>query len=101
MNDIIAVGPEHFYATNDRYFSSTLHLLTVILSMPWCNIVYYSPEEVREAAGGIQSGNGINISPDKRLFSAHFIVNNHNLHNESCNLEVYLNILHSNKVNLS
>uniref|UniRef100_A0A3B5KMG0 Paraoxonase n=1 Tax=Xiphophorus couchianus TaxID=32473 RepID=A0A3B5KMG0_9TELE len=57
---------KHFYATNDRYFSSTLHLLTVILSMPWCNIVYYSPEEVREAAGGIQSGNGINISPDKR-----------------------------------
>ncbi|XP_054903721.1 serum paraoxonase/arylesterase 2-like [Poeciliopsis prolifica] len=66
VNDIVAVGPEHFYATNDRYFSSTLHVLTVILSMPWCNVVYYSPEEVREAAGGIQSGNGINISPDKR-----------------------------------
>ncbi|XP_021172101.2 serum paraoxonase/arylesterase 2 [Fundulus heteroclitus] len=67
VNDIVAVGKEHFYATNDHYFhNEALHLLTVILGLPWCNVVYYSPEEVREAAGGIQSGNGINISPDKR-----------------------------------
>lgn len=66
VNDIVAVGTEHFYATNDHYFNHALNLLTVVLGLPWCNIVYYSPEEVREAAGGIQSANGINISPDKR-----------------------------------
>uniref|UniRef100_A0A1A8NR56 Paraoxonase n=1 Tax=Nothobranchius pienaari TaxID=704102 RepID=A0A1A8NR56_9TELE len=68
VNDIVAVGPEHFYATNDHYFhSETPHFLTVILGLPLCDVVYYSPEEVRVAADGIQSGNGINISPDKRF----------------------------------
>ncbi|MED6262482.1 hypothetical protein ATANTOWER_020193 [Ataeniobius toweri] len=93
VNDIVAVGPEHFYATNDRYFHNAApQVLTVVLSLPWCNVVYYSPEEVREAAGGIQSANGINISPDKRLFSAHLTMNNACVHNGCFNLEVHLNI---------
>uniref|UniRef100_A0A1A7XMY5 Paraoxonase n=2 Tax=Iconisemion striatum TaxID=60296 RepID=A0A1A7XMY5_9TELE len=68
VNDIVAVGPEHFYATNDHYFhSDMLHFLTIFLGLSLCDVVYYSPEEVRVAADGIQSGNGINISPDKRF----------------------------------
>ncbi|XP_013864169.1 serum paraoxonase/arylesterase 2 [Austrofundulus limnaeus] len=67
VNDIVAVGTEHFYATIDNYFHNhALSFLTVLLGLPWCNVVYYSPEEVRVAADGIMSGNGINISPDKR-----------------------------------
>lgn len=67
VNDIVAVGAEHFYATIDNYFHShALSFLTVALGLPWCNVVYYSPEEVRVAADGIMSGNGINISPDKQ-----------------------------------
>ncbi|XP_037532962.1 serum paraoxonase/arylesterase 2 [Nematolebias whitei] len=67
VNDIVAVGAEHFYATNDHYFQNTaLHFLTLFLGLPWCDVVYYSPEEVRVAADGIMSANGINISPDKR-----------------------------------
>ncbi|XP_056237505.1 serum paraoxonase/arylesterase 2-like [Seriola aureovittata] len=67
VNDIVAVGVESFYATNDHYFINTaLNSLTAILGMPLCNVVYYSPEEVRVAADGIMSSNGINISPDKR-----------------------------------
>ncbi|XP_054869822.1 serum paraoxonase/arylesterase 2-like isoform X2 [Amphiprion ocellaris] len=67
VNDIVAVGKESFYATNHFSFpNQALHFLTIILAMPMCDVVYYSPSEVRVAAGGIMSGNGINISPDKR-----------------------------------
>lgn len=73
VNDIVAVGVESFYATNDHSFASeTLHFMTVILGLAWCDVVYYSPEEVRVAANGFMSSNGINISPDKRSFPIHF-----------------------------
>ncbi|XP_039974806.1 serum paraoxonase/arylesterase 2-like isoform X2 [Xiphias gladius] len=67
VNDIVAVGVESFYATNDHSSPShALHYLTIILGLPWCDVVYYSPGEVRMAANGFMSSNGINISPDKR-----------------------------------
>ncbi|KAM9309621.1 serum paraoxonase/arylesterase 2-like [Pholidichthys leucotaenia] len=67
VNDLVAVGAESFYATNDRYFhNEALTLLITVLSVPLCDVVYYSPEEVKVAASGIQSANGINISPDRR-----------------------------------
>ncbi|KAM9722966.1 serum paraoxonase/arylesterase 2-like [Menidia menidia] len=67
VNDIVAVGAEHFYATNDRYFQNfLLQFLVVILGVPLTDVVYYSPQEVRVAADGIQGANGINLSPDKR-----------------------------------
>ncbi|KAM6909679.1 uncharacterized protein FYW49_011694 [Xenentodon cancila] len=75
VNDIVAVGPEHFYATNDKYFHSyALNFLSVVVGLQWSNVVYHSPEEVREAAGGIQAPNGINISPDKRYIYVSDIV---------------------------
>uniref|UniRef100_A0A665VJW1 Paraoxonase n=1 Tax=Echeneis naucrates TaxID=173247 RepID=A0A665VJW1_ECHNA len=67
VNDIIAVGVENFYATNDHYFhNDALHFLTILLGLSWCDVVYYSPGDVRVAASAIMSSNGINISPDKR-----------------------------------
>ncbi|XP_035528653.1 serum paraoxonase/arylesterase 2-like isoform X1 [Morone saxatilis] len=67
VNDIVAVGVENFYATNYRSCSSdALNFLTVLMGLPWCDVVYYSPKEVRVAADGIMSANGINISPCKR-----------------------------------
>ncbi|KAM3873664.1 serum paraoxonase/arylesterase 2-like [Diretmus argenteus] len=67
VNDIVAVGVESFYATNDHSFpNEVLHLLLVLVGLPWCNVVYYSPEEVRVVANGFVSANGINMSPDKR-----------------------------------
>ncbi|XP_029308417.1 serum paraoxonase/arylesterase 2-like [Cottoperca gobio] len=67
VNDIVAVGVESFYATNDHYFlNHSLHLLCLILGLPWCEVVYYSPTAVRVAANGFMSANGINISPDRR-----------------------------------
>ncbi|KAJ8004745.1 hypothetical protein DPEC_G00139480 [Dallia pectoralis] len=67
VNDIVAVGVESFYATNDHYFGGgTLNTLEALLGQPWCNVVYYSPEEVKVVAEGFYQANGINISPDKR-----------------------------------
>ncbi len=70
MNDIVAVGTESFYATNDHYFTNgILKLVEQFLSLPWCDVVYYSPQTVQVVAGGFLSANGINISPDKRQVS--------------------------------
>ncbi|KAM6935781.1 serum paraoxonase/arylesterase 2-like [Lycodopsis pacificus] len=67
VNDIVAVGVESFYATNHQYFANyVLNFVSVMLGLPWCDVVYYSPKEVRVAADGFVSANGINISPDKR-----------------------------------
>lgn len=65
MNDIVALGPDSFYATNDHYFTELpLMLLEMFLGLSWSNVIYYSPKEVREVASGFYSANGINLSPD-------------------------------------
>lgn len=67
VNDIVAVGVESFYATNDHAFpNEVLNFITTLLGFHWCDVVYYSPKDVRVAASGFLSANGINISPDKR-----------------------------------
>ncbi|MCJ8728289.1 hypothetical protein PDJAM_G00002610 [Pangasius djambal] len=67
VNDIVAVGVENFYATNDHYFTNEhLKPLEALLSLSWCDVVYYSPEAVHVVAGGFFGANGINISPDKK-----------------------------------
>ncbi|XP_076826270.1 serum paraoxonase/arylesterase 2-like [Brachyhypopomus gauderio] len=67
VNDIVAVGVESFYATNDHYFThANLKTLEFFLSLRWCDVVFYSPGAVKSVAGGFTSANGINISPDKR-----------------------------------
>lgn len=74
VNDIIAVGPAHFYATNDHYFSDPfLKYLETYLNLRWANVVYYSPDEVKLVAEGFDSANGINISPDKKYSPFHSI----------------------------
>lgn len=67
VNDIVAMGPDSFYATNDHYFSDfILMFLEMFLGLTWTNVVYYSPKEVKEVASGFYSANGINISPDRK-----------------------------------
>lgn len=67
MNDIVAVGVDSFYATNDHYFSNYIMkaYVEIFLGQPWGNVVYYSPEEVKVASEGYYMANGINISPDR------------------------------------
>ncbi|XP_064410878.1 serum paraoxonase/arylesterase 2 isoform X2 [Latimeria chalumnae] len=67
VNDIIALGPDSFYATNDHYFSNVIMgFLENLFGLKWTNVVYYSPTEVKEVATGFFMANGINISPDKK-----------------------------------
>ncbi|XP_053570045.1 serum paraoxonase/arylesterase 2 [Bombina bombina] len=67
VNDIIAVGPESFYATNDFYFTDyTMRHVEMVLGLAWSNAVYYSPGEVKQVASGFYSSNGINVSPDEK-----------------------------------
>jgi arylesterase/paraoxonase len=80
VNDIIAVGPEHFYATNDLYFVDPyLRSWELYLGVGWSNAVYYSPDEVRVVAEGFDFGNGISISPDgKYVYIAELLA--HKIH---------------------
>ncbi|XP_068091147.1 serum paraoxonase/arylesterase 2-like [Hyperolius riggenbachi] len=68
VNDVIAVGPESFYASNDFYFTNHI-MRTVELfgGLKWTNVVYYSPSEVREVATGFYFANGLAMSADKRF----------------------------------
>ncbi|XP_042279893.1 serum paraoxonase/arylesterase 2-like [Thunnus maccoyii] len=81
VNDIVAVGVDSFYATNDHYFSHEIFKAVVepLLAQPWANVVYYSPEKVEVVSEGYYFANGINISPDKRHI---YVVDlfDHNVH---------------------
>ncbi|NP_001004542.1 serum paraoxonase/arylesterase 1 [Danio rerio] len=67
VNDIVAVGTESFYATNDHYFSNEiLKIVENFFTLPWCDVIYYSPETVQVVADGFLLANGINLSLDKR-----------------------------------
>ncbi|XP_009000654.1 serum paraoxonase/arylesterase 1 isoform X2 [Callithrix jacchus] len=80
LNDIVAVGPEHFYATNDHYFVDPyLRSWEMYLGLAWSYVVYYSPSEVRVVAGGFDFANGISISPDgKYIYIAELLA--HKIH---------------------
>ncbi|KAM4688222.1 serum paraoxonase/arylesterase 2-like [Discoglossus pictus] len=71
LNDVEAVGPESFYATNDFYFTDvTLRYMEIFLGLAWGNVIYYSPSEVKEVASGFYFANGINTSPDEKYVYA-------------------------------
>lgn len=67
MNDIVTVGVDTFYATNDHYFTHEIikGVVEPLLAQPWSNVVYYSPEEVKVVSEGYYFANGINVSPDR------------------------------------
>ncbi|XP_042540702.1 serum paraoxonase/arylesterase 1 [Dipodomys spectabilis] len=67
VNDIVAVGPEHFYATNDHFFTdSYLRSWELYLGLAWSYVVFYSPDKVQVVAEGFDFANGISISPDSK-----------------------------------
>lgn len=76
VNDILAVGAESFYVTNDHYFSNNLlKTLEMLFLFPWTNVVYYSPKEVKVVSEGYYFANGINMSPDQRYIYVASILN--------------------------
>ncbi|XP_070822482.1 serum paraoxonase/arylesterase 2-like [Chaetodon trifascialis] len=67
VNDIVAMGVDSFYATNDHYYSHEIikSVVEPFLAQPWTDVVYYSPKEVKVVSEGYYFANGINLSPDK------------------------------------
>ncbi|NP_001080649.1 serum paraoxonase/arylesterase 2 [Xenopus laevis] len=66
-NDIVAVGPESFYTTNDLYFTDfTMRQLEIFLGIAWSNVIYYSPTEVKQVSSGYYYANGIAMSTDNK-----------------------------------
>ncbi|XP_005388117.1 PREDICTED: serum paraoxonase/arylesterase 1 isoform X1 [Chinchilla lanigera] len=80
VNDIVAVGPEHFYATNDHYFAEPyFRSWELYLGLAWSYVTYYSPEAVQVVADGFDFANGISISPDgKYVYIAELLA--HKIH---------------------
>jgi arylesterase/paraoxonase len=66
-NDVLAVGPRRFYATNDHgRTEGAARLLEDYLQRPLANVVYFDGERLRIVADEIAYANGINMSQDGR-----------------------------------
>lgn len=67
-NDIIAIGPEQFYATNDNgYAKGLFKTLTMYFRLPNASVVYFNGETMRKVADGLMMANGIAVSADGDL----------------------------------
>jgi arylesterase/paraoxonase len=71
-NDLVAVGPEQFYVTNDHGWRTPVKkTLEEYLKLRLSNVLYYDGSAFREVADGLGYANGINVSPDgSRLYVA-------------------------------
>ena len=62
-NDVVAVGPRQFYATNDRrYDEGIMAGIETYFALPLTNVVYFDGVTGRAAAEGMVYANGINQS---------------------------------------
>jgi arylesterase/paraoxonase len=67
-NDIVAVGPDQFYVSNDhRYTTGLMQVLENYLQLKLSNVVYYDGARFLEVAAGIGYANGINVSADGKI----------------------------------
>lgn len=74
-NDVVAVGPRQFYATNDRgYEEGLMSVAEAYLALPFSDVVFYDGKEGRVAKEGLVYANGINQSADgKTIYVAEFL----------------------------
>ncbi len=64
-NDLVAVGPNQFYLTNDhRYRSGLMSTVETYLKFRFANIVYYDGKSFSVVAADFGYANGINVSAD-------------------------------------
>jgi len=67
-NDIVAVGPDKFYVSNDhRYNAGLMQVLEDYLQLKLSNVIYYDGSRFFEAASGIGYANGLNVSADGKI----------------------------------
>ena len=74
MNDVVAVGPNSCYFTNDGYNTQFVRRnLERLLKFPWGSVVYYD-HDVGHGQMIVPRGlelNGINVSPDGRYVTCY------------------------------
>ncbi len=65
-NDLVAVGPRQFYASNDRGYpeEGLMATLEAYLQLPVASVSYFDGESGSRAVGGLVFANGINTSAD-------------------------------------
>lgn len=77
-NDVVAVGPRQFYATNDRgYEEGLMATLEAYMALPFSSIVYFDGEEGRIIQKGMTYANGINRSHDGKTIYVAEVLKRH------------------------
>ncbi|NJB84343.1 arylesterase/paraoxonase [Lewinella marina] len=67
-NDLVMVGEDRFYFTNDHGFAGGVgKTVEDFAGLPLSTVVYYDGEDYREVAGGIAYANGIAYDPRREL----------------------------------
>lgn len=67
-NDVVAVGRNRFYVSNDhRFGAGIMQTLEDFLQLKLSGVVYYNGSRFIEAAAGIGYANGINVSADGKI----------------------------------
>uniref|UniRef100_UPI00358E7F6D serum paraoxonase/arylesterase 2-like n=1 Tax=Myxine glutinosa TaxID=7769 RepID=UPI00358E7F6D len=67
INNIVAVGIDAFYATNNHISEEeTTFLLSFVMPMNDANVIFYNDNKAVVVAHGLGMANGINLSPDGR-----------------------------------
>lgn len=68
INDVVAVGLDRFYATNDAGTrpDDILRTAETFFRLPWASIVYFDSTRFRTVAEGFAYANGITVSTDGR-----------------------------------
>ncbi|XP_077977178.1 serum paraoxonase/lactonase 3-like [Glandiceps talaboti] len=65
VNDVVAVGPDTFYYTNDLYYLHWQRRLEKLLDLHYGTIGFYDGKD-RLVASRLEGPNGINVSPNGR-----------------------------------
>ena len=71
LNDLIVVGQDEFYATNDRYFRySWQYMMEMIFMLPWGSLTYYKHGQSKIVSDSLFFPNGVAVSPDSKYIYA-------------------------------
>lgn len=84
-NDIVAMGPEKFYLTNDGSSRQKLaRILDVFFQRESGNVAYFNGKYMKVVIEGLHFPNGINISQDRKLlYVSETIGGNLNIYNRN------------------
>ncbi|HSK14428.1 MAG TPA: SMP-30/gluconolactonase/LRE family protein [Phnomibacter sp.] len=62
-NDLVAVGRDRFYVTNDHgYKQGVMRMLEEYLQLPFSSVLYYNGAGFAKVAGRLRYANGVNVS---------------------------------------